>query len=217
MLKINSELIDNAAKTVVCLAGEPKAPFVNLINTAAVICADGGVALARKCGLRPDLIIGDGDSVTEEDLKWCTDNFVELRLLSPKKNFTDGELALAEARDFGGILYVLGGLGGRYDHMLANIFAAVKNLKYFNAICFYYGQVALYLLPAGNYRLHGHAGQIFSLLAITEGAEGVCLKGAQYPLNNETLPVGVGRGISNILNGDEAELSFAKGPLLVWG
>lgn len=217
MLKIKNELIDKSVKTVVCLAGEPKPPSVDLNDTSVVICADGGVALARKCGLRPDLIIGDGDSISEEDLKWCSDNFVALRLVSKEKDFTDGELALAKAREFGGMLYILGGLGGRYDHMLANIFVAAKELIHFTAICFDNGEGALYLLPAGNYRLHGHAGLTVSLLAIMKDVEGVCFNGMHYPLKNEILPFGASRGISNFFCGEEAELFFAKGVLLVWG
>jgi len=217
MFTIDSEQIKKAVKTVVCLAGEPKTPVVTLNDTAVVICADGGVALARKCGLRPDLVIGDGDSISEQDLKWCADNFVALHLLPKEKDFTDGELALAEAREYGGMLYVLGGLGGRYDHMLANVFTAAKELKYFSAICFDDGESALYLLPAGTYHLHGHSGLTISLLALVQDAEGVCLNGMQYPLNNETLPIGVSRGISNVFCDDEAELSFVNGSLFIWG
>ncbi|MDD2220727.1 MAG: thiamine diphosphokinase [Clostridia bacterium] len=217
MLKIKNELIDKSAKTVVCLAGEPNPPFMDLNDTAVVICADGGAALARKCGLRPDLIIGDGDSISEEDLKWCSDNCIALRFVSKEKDFTDGELALAEAREFGGMLYILGGMGGRFDHMLANIFVAAKELRHFTAICFDNGENTLYLLPAGNYQLYGQAGLTVSLLAIMEDAEGVCFQGMRYPLNNEVLPLGAGRGISNFFCGQEAELSFTKGRIMVWG
>ena len=66
------------------------------IDNDFIICADGGYNHAEKMGIVPDVLIGDFDSANEI-LKKLRD-----RIEYPKrKDFTDGELAVAYAVDNG--------------------------------------------------------------------------------------------------------------------
>ena len=83
----------------------------HLLNTdlpekAFVICADKGLLIARELGLRPDLLIGDYDSMAEPQDQ-------DVIKLPTVKDMTDTEAAidLAISRGFTD-LTVVGGLGG---------------------------------------------------------------------------------------------------------
>ena len=92
----------------------PKAPFY-------LIAADGGLRHARALGLVPDAFIGDMDSLREEDLP-------EGAILYPsQKDDTDMMLAVKKAMALGvRKVLLLGGLGGRLDHICAIIFWSME-------------------------------------------------------------------------------------------
>ena len=74
-----------------------------------ILCADGGYAHARRMGLRPDLLIGDFDSVKPPEHAGC-----EVYSYPPEKDDTDMLLALKCGLERGFRDYlILGGLGGQ--------------------------------------------------------------------------------------------------------
>ena len=82
-----------------------------------VICADGGYRHAKRLGIRPDLVVGDFDSMEAEEYK-------DVRHIAypPQKDDTDTMIAVRHGlergcRDF----LLLGCLGGRFDHSIANL------------------------------------------------------------------------------------------------
>ena len=88
-----------------------------------VIAADAGYVYCRDAGIEPDLFVGDYDS----SKKPKTQN--ELIALNPIKDATDTETALTEAEKRGyKEITLLGALGGRVDHTLANL-ALVSQAK----------------------------------------------------------------------------------------
>ena len=86
-----------------------------------LVAADGGADHLAALGLSPDVIIGDNDS--QKGIYPGVD-----RVEYPRaKNFTDGEAALLYAAGHTeGLIAVAGALGGRLDHLLANILGAPK-------------------------------------------------------------------------------------------
>ena len=81
--------------------------------------ADSGLLAAEAAGLRPDWVLGDMDSLG--DLSRL-DSYPPERVLryGPEKDYTDTELALALLWGKGcDELWILGGGGGRLDHLLA--------------------------------------------------------------------------------------------------
>ena len=84
-----------------------------------VICADGGTHHALALGLRPNLIIGDLDSVTDAELQKANAKIVKY----PRhKNETDLELALNHALEQQPTsILIIAALGNRLDQTLGNI------------------------------------------------------------------------------------------------
>ena len=89
-------------------------------NRDLVIAVDSGLERVRVLGLKPDLIIGDMDSV-EPELLQLHPNTTQLRHPADK-NETDTELAIHYALDAGASeIVLLGAVGDRLDHTLANV------------------------------------------------------------------------------------------------
>ena len=84
-----------------------------------IICADGGTRHALALGLKPNLIVGDLDSVTDVELKIASAKIVQY---PRNKNETDLELALNHAleRKPASILFIAA-LGNRLDQTLGNL------------------------------------------------------------------------------------------------
>ena len=64
-----------------------------------IIAADGGTRHVLALGLRPDLIIGDLDSITEDERRKMESDGVKIAQYSRDKNETDLELAIQHALD----------------------------------------------------------------------------------------------------------------------
>jgi thiamine pyrophosphokinase len=62
-----------------------------------VVAADGGLHVAEQLGLRPDIVVGDGDSLSPGVLDRLRREGVEVQLHPPAKDASDTELALREA------------------------------------------------------------------------------------------------------------------------
>jgi len=81
-----------------------------------IICADGGYERLKEIGLSPDLIIGDMDS-----LSCPLPEHIPFYPLPVEKDDTDTLAALKKAIELGfRDIILVGGLGGRRDHTLAN-------------------------------------------------------------------------------------------------
>ena len=104
-----------ARQQLVELAGQSPRPYI--------IAADGGAAHLAEPDIQPDLIIGDSDSIPEG----FSPMFPGKRCLLPK-NFTDGEAAFAYLFEHccQGRIAVFAALGGRLDHLLANVFLPLQ-------------------------------------------------------------------------------------------
>jgi thiamine pyrophosphokinase len=180
-----------------------------------VICCDGGSKYAAVLGIRPDLIVGDLDSIDGDTLEKFQAMDVAFEKFPVAKDFTDLELsidlALAKKPDE---IVILGGFGGRADHFLGNIHALVPAAK---------AGVPAFLLDAGcrafvicgTVELVREDYDVVSLIPLTTEVLGVCTAGLEYALENETLRIGTTRGISNKFVSDVAEVSVCEGLLLV--
>jgi thiamine pyrophosphokinase len=85
---------------------------------AFVAAADSGLAVVEKCGIDPDCITGDMDSVEALRL----DAYPPERVMryDCDKDYTDTELALEKVFEKGcDEVWIIGGGGGRYDHLFA--------------------------------------------------------------------------------------------------
>jgi len=88
-----------------------------------VVAADGGWDKAEALGLRPDLLVGDADSLPEARFLALAADGVTIERSPTTKDESDAELAVIAALRRGAThITVLGALGGkRFDHALANV------------------------------------------------------------------------------------------------
>jgi thiamine pyrophosphokinase len=190
------------------------------LRGALVVCADSGGNAAHAWGLHPRLLIGDMDSIRPEILtELSTRPGLEVRRLQVEKDETDLEMALFAALDLGANkITVIGGLGGRLDHSLGNLYLlAAPRLHQPGVRAHLLGeQEEVFLLRGGQQmQVEGQPGEVLSLVPLGGDAQGVRTSNLYYPLKGETLSVGPSRGISNVFTSTQAEISLEAGMLLV--
>jgi thiamine pyrophosphokinase len=180
-----------------------------------IIAVDGGAEHCLALGLRPDLLLGDLDSVAPATLEHDALSAVACERHPARKDKTDLELALLRAVQDGATHLVLAGaLGGRFDMTLANVLLlALPQLRALTVEVWDRGQTVRLLSPPGGEVL-GRPGDTLSLLPLLGDAEGVSTTSLDYPLRDETLRFGRTRGLSNVLTGSRATLQLRAGLLL---
>lgn len=187
------------------------------IKNRLVICCDGGARNFQYLGIKPDVVIGDMDSIDPAQLESYSVQGIKIIKYSENKDFTDTELALDYALKFNPEeILIWGALGGRIDHTLANVFLLFKGQE--KGINTYlvdeYGEA--FVLDKRAVFIN-ETGKTVSLLALSSKVTGITLKGFLYPLEKGTLKMGETRGVSNIINEDRASISVRSGKLLVIG
>lgn len=183
-----------------------------------IIVADSGMEFMRRVGLKPDMIIGDFDSVAVETLAYFREQQgIIFKELNPMKDDTDTEFAIRQAIGLGAKeITALGATGTRLDHVLGNVALLGIGLQ---------EQVDIQLVDAHNrIRMIDKAislikaeqfGNFVSLLPYSGEVKGVTLKGFKYPLENFTMGSFSSLGISNEIVEEKAEILFEEGILLI--
>ena len=196
-----------------------------------VVAADIGGKLLLDLGVPediPTILIGDMDSIDEADLadfkefKKNGEN-VEVIKVSPEKDATDTELAFDIALKKGADeIIILGALGGRMDHALANLSLLIRT-KVVNGnrrkkvrvkIVDERQEIALLDVGVKN-RIGGNLGDTVSLLSLEGDAEGVITNDLKYPLSDAVLSHFSPLGVSNVVSGADPWVLFKKGLLLL--
>ena len=174
------------------------------------ICADAGYKAAIAHGLKPDLTIGDFDSMQGDSAEG------EVIRLPVYKDDTDMVVCLREGRKRGyREFFVAGCLGGRFDHTLACLQCAADCAARGESIWLCDVQNRVTALCPGTYRFSRMHDRRLSLLAFTPAVTGVTLKGTLWELEDATLTSNYPLGCSNEWNSSVAELTFKEGILIV--
>jgi thiamine pyrophosphokinase len=168
-----------------------------------------------RLGLAPQFVIGDLDSLDADSQAALQAQGVELRRYPRAKNETDLELALLAAAECGASsIDILGGLGGRWDHTLANVaLLALPELRGRRSRLLADRQQLFLVRDTAT--IEGRVGDTVSLLPLTHAADGVTTRGLLYPLDDATLRYEQARGISNVLIEPPGGVSLRDGLLLV--
>lgn len=180
-----------------------------------VICCDGGVRHLLNSGIRPDVIIGDMDSIDPADLENFAAQGTKIIKYPETKDFTDTELALDYAIDLKPEeIFIWCALGGRLDHTLANVFLLCKGQEK-GIKTYLMDEYSEAFVLDKEVSFANEKGKTVSLVALTPEVTGITLSGFLYSLQENTLIMGESRGISNMINDDRAVISIKKGKLLV--
>ena len=185
--------------------------LVDKYDDAFIICADNGYAFAKNNGLIPNIIIGDFDSI-EIDLP----SNIETLRLPVEKDVTDTLACVKYAINKGfKEIIIIGGIGGRLDHTMANL------------QCLLYGLslgVKIELRDNNNIATLHFPSEIIikkrkefkvSLFSFSHVCDGISTKGLQYQLFNDKLSQGFPLGVSNEFTAEFASVRFESGILLL--
>ncbi len=180
-----------------------------------ILCADGGANYAYKMGITPAYIVGDMDSIHPPVVDYYKEQGVEFRRYPQRKDFTDTQLILALAEELNASEIVfLGSLGKRLDHTLSNLYCGGELALKGKKVWHYTANYAAYLVNKGI-TISGQVGDIVSVLALTDEAQGVYEEGFEYPLKNVILKKWNPYAISNVLAENEGIIKVREGLLLV--
>ena len=180
-----------------------------------ILCADGGARHARALGVRPSLVIGDFDSLSEDERKNAESEGAKIVRYSHDKNETDLELAINHALELNPTsILILAGLGDRLDQTLGNI-ALLGDPRLAELDVRLDDGVEETFFCRSRCELRGRTGDLVSLIPWTGAVEGISTDGLKWPLHDETLYPEKTRGISNELLGSAASVSLASGLLLI--
>ena len=182
-----------------------------------IIGADLGAAHCLRWGWRPDLVIGDLDSLPGAAQAMLIAQGSPFIVLPTRKDETDLELALNHTLQAGATtIIIVGVLGGRIDHTLANLLLLTRPDLAARDVCMVDGnQTVRVLRPGHALTLAGRVGDTLSLIPIGGDARGVSASPLEWPLAAATLPLGVARGVSNVLTAATTDLSIEHGILFV--
>jgi len=180
-----------------------------------LVAVDGGLRHMLTLGLKPNLLVGDFDSISAEELESCRQEGVEILRYPSQKDQTDLELALdaALARGYREIVIAFG-LGGRLDHTLGNL-ALLSRLDLGEAVLRFDDGETEVFMAGGSYRAACQVGDIVSLLPWNGAVRDISTAGLAYPLKGESLLPWQTRGVSNQCAGCEFQVSHGEGALLV--
>lgn len=200
--------------TVVIVTGGEPLPqrFAGEIPADAfLIAVDSGLDILLSWGLDADLVVGDLDSVGDDALQATT---ATIERHSPDKDATDLELALRAAlRLDPDRVVVLGGQGGRLDHLLGTALLLVSDHWASLDIEWVAARARIRILR-GGLTLHGATGSLLTLLAVAEPATGVTTTGLRWNLSGDTLEPGSTRGVSNLFTAPVATIRIESGVLV---
>lgn len=182
-----------------------------------VFCADSGLRLCQACEVMPHMLVGDLDSLSEEEVAELPPLRFGLERHPVDKDYSDLHLTLeALARRYQGPVDILAGLGGRLDHQLFNLCAVLfLGLDLGLEPRVLEPDTAVLPLRGNRVALRGLQGWTCSLLPLSHRLEGVTLTGFRYPLAEEPLSRHETRGLSNLVEAEEAYLEAQGGEGLV--
>ncbi len=214
-------------RAVVLAAGDPL-PSADLpaaaeaIDAAGlVIAADGGLAHATRLGRRVDVVVGDLDSVDHDELAAAEAGGARVHRHPAEKDATDLALALdlVLSRAVGAPsgrrvdVTVIGGHGGRTDHLLGNALLLGSERYAPLRLRALWGGAVLRVVRDTTL-LDGRPDGLVSLLALHGPARGVRTEGLRFPLDDAELRPGSSLGLSNRMTGATARVTLETGVLL---
>ncbi len=169
-----------------------------------LIAADGGADEALKLGIKPALIIGDLDSVSQQAKEQLGP---EKLLFVDDQNSTDFEKCLQNVE--ADLILGFGFLGGRLDHELAALNALVK---FPHQTCILIGEEDICFLAPSDLKLDLREGTRVSLFPMAQ-AQGTST-GLRYPIDGLDMSPAATIGTSNMATGP-VELIFEQRTMLV--
>lgn len=194
----------------VIFAGLPVSPQLcaDITPHDIIIAADAGWETACALGFSPTLTIGDFDSAPAPETG-------PVLRLPVEKDDTDTHFAARKALEMQcEEVCILGGIGGRLDHTLANISTLLFLERHGVSACLRGEEAMIRVLLPGKYQFAAKPGVYVSLFPMEGDVRGLCLQGFKYSLENAALSASYPLGASNEFSEQTAHISFLAGTLI---
>ena len=183
---------------------------LNLSEFSLIIAADKGYQYAKSAGITPEIFVGDCDSLPES-IKIESETAIRL---TPIKDMTDTQEAISIAMEKGATqICVLGALGNRIDHTLANIHL-LKFCLDRGVNAYFLDNTTFVTLIDRPTKFPKKDGCCISAIPLTT-CEHVFIKGVFYPLDDAVMDLGNPYGVSNEFTEEVAEFDPGTGLLLI--
>lgn len=175
-----------------------------------IVAADSGFDTAVKMGVKPDIVIGDMDSINHLDIleKYPPDRVL---CFSEDKDKTDTELGLIylQKNKYDEIV-LIGGGGGRMDHFLGIVFLFDKD---FSPAIWYTHSTRMQKIT-GRIQVPSMKGKTVSFFPAGKSQCRMKSEGLKWPLDNLLWSRG-DMGLSNIATEDPFCIEVLEGNLLM--
>lgn len=193
--------------------------YTESIKYSIIIAVDGGLKTAKQLNLLPDIVLGDFDSVSWELLDEYKKKGCEIIKLNPMKDDTDTEAAYVKAVEYKAEeIHILGGIGSRFDHSLANVFL-LKRAYEEGIKAYIISEYCRISIITGHNQIEKEKlyGKYVSLIQFDGNALGVTLKGFEYELDKFNFDTAktYRLGISNELTKENATIDIEEGYMLM--
>lgn len=174
-----------------------------------ILCADGGLEHCLKCGISPDVVIGDMDSYNGK-----VDDKILIKHPTEKDD-TDTSLCIKHAIEKGyNEIDVFGAIGGRFDHSFANV-QLLLYCKERGVNCRLCDKETLFVVHNESVKMPVKKGTTISIFSISVKSNNITLKGFKYPLERAKMSNDFPLGVSNVSVSEEIEIAVEDGTLLV--
>ena len=175
-----------------------------------IIAADGGYSTLTKLNIKPDLVVGDFDSLGSIPEN---ENVVKHPV---KKDDTDTLLAVKIGLEKGYKTFIIyGAIGGRLDHTVATIQTAAFVAENGGIAYICDDNHTVTAIKNSSIKFKDTAKGYISVFALSGIAKGVTIKGLLYELDNAEISPDFPLGVSNEFIGRDSEISVTDGVLTI--
>lgn len=194
---------------LISLGGNCTVKSINNTETfEKIIAVDSGYEHLTKHDLKPDVLIGDLDSVNKELIKIAKSDGVEIFEFNKDKDESDFELAINYSISIeAGSITIIGGENGEIDHLFS-IYNIISNCKFDNGITWLYESYIMNFQSTAIFSLP--KGEKFSIIPISN-LENLNIEGSKYELHDTFLPKGSSRTLRNESIGKEITVNCSTG------
>ena len=179
-----------------------------------ILASDGGYRTAKEMNLTIDVLIGDFDSITSEELKEAKSKGIKIISFPIEKDKTDGELAVDYAISLGSKeLVILGSFKEELDHALGNLFLLFKidKVGIISKLITQLYEIELINSEKEYLEKQGHE---LSLIPVSGIVEDLNIEGSRYNLSNVKVEMGQTLTLRNVIIDKKAKVYFKKGKVL---
>ncbi len=175
-----------------------------------IIAADGGYSTLTKLNIKPNLVVGDFDSLGSVPEN---ENIIKHPV---KKDDTDTMLAVKIGLEKGYKTFIIyGAIGGRLDHTIATIQTATYVAENGGIAYIYDDKHTVTAIKNSAIKFPKNTKGYISIFALSGLCKGVTIKGLLYELDNAEISPDFPLGVSNEFLEKESEISVTDGILTI--